>query len=566
MTMELEEIVYKYALWNAVKHNGQAQVGPVVSKVFAERPELKANAKEVVKLAEKMVAKVNAMSLEQQTAELQKYPELLEERKKEEKKTLSPLPNVKGTVVTRFAPNPDGPLHLGNARAAVLSFEYAKMYKGKFILRFDDTDPKVKKPIKEAYDWIRDDLRWLNITWDLEFKASERMSAYYNVAKVMLEKGFAYVDTLSDAEFKAWRDSRNKTVYKPRTNPPEVNLELWEKMLNGDFDEGKAVVRIKTNPEDPDPSKIDWVMLRIIDTKRNPHPIAGDKFRVWPTYNFATAVDDHEFGITHILRAKEHMTNTEKQRWVYDYMGWEMPTVLEFGRLKLEGFMMSKSKIRGMLETGSERDDPRLPTLAGLRRRGIIPDTVREIIIQVGLKVTDATISFDNIASVNRKLLDPVAKRLMFVREGVLFKLEIPQEMKAKVPLIPARQEFREIFVKPGDEIYLDKGDVEEGKVVRLMDLCNVKIEGDRLRFLSQDLESAKRMGANIIQWVKKSESKSVNVIKADPNKDVEEIRGYGEGYFETLKPGDIVQLVRYGFARVDSISRGEITMIFAHE
>ncbi|BCS91829.1 glutamate--tRNA ligase [Metallosphaera javensis (ex Sakai et al. 2022)] len=564
--MELEEIVYKYALWNAVRHNGQAQVGPVVSKVFAEKPELKANAKEVVKLAEKVVAKVNSMTLEQQTAEIQRYPDLLEERKKEEKKTLSPLPNVKGTVVTRFAPNPDGPLHLGNARAAVLSFEYARMYNGKFILRFDDTDPKVKKPIKEAYQWIRDDLRWLNITWDLEFKASERLSAYYEVTKVMLEKGVAYVDTLSDSEFKAHRDARKMAEYKPRSNPPEVNLELWARMLNGDFDEGKAVVRIKTNPEDPDPSKIDWVMLRIIDTRRNPHPITGDRFRVWPTYNFATAVDDHEFGITHILRAKEHMTNTEKQRWVYNYMGWEMPTVLEFGRLKLEGFMMSKSKIRGMLETGSERDDPRLPTLAGLRRRGIIPDTVREIIIQVGLKVTDATISFDNIASVNRKLLDPVAKRLMFVRDGVAFKLDIPQEMKAKVPLIPSKQEFREISVKPGDEIYLDRDDIEQGKIVRLMDLCNVKIEGDALRFISQDLESAKRMGADIIQWVKKSDSKPVIVIRADPEKNLEEIKGYGERYFENLKAGDIVQLVRYGFARVDSISPSGITMIFAHE
>ncbi|QKQ99720.1 glutamate--tRNA ligase [Metallosphaera tengchongensis] len=569
--MDLEETIYKYALANAVKHEGKAQVGPVVSKVFAEHPELKSRAKEIVQLANKIVQQVNSMVPEDQRRELEKkYPELLEERRVEEKKTLPELPNVKGTVVTRFAPNPDGPIHLGNARAAVLSFEYAKMYKGKFILRFDDTDPKIKKPLKEAYNWIEEDLAWLGIKWDYKFSASSRMDRYYEVAKMLIEKGHAYIDTGSDKDFKKWRDNLAKKgdPYKPRNNSVEENLELWEKMLKGAFQEGEAVVRIKTDPNDPDPSQIDWVMLRVINTKKNPHPITGDKYVVWPTYNFATAVDDHDYEISHILRAKEHMSNTEKQKWVYKYLGWNVPEILQFGRLKLEGFMMSKSKIRGMMETGSQRDDPRLPTIAGLRRRGIIPETIRELIIQVGLKVTDATISFMNVASLNRKLLDPVAKRVMFVVPSNSLKLNIPQPMRAVIPLTPSKQEVREITVNPGDEIYLDERDLKEGegKIVRLMDLCNVKIMGNSLEYVSQDLDSAKKLGANIVQWVKVSESVKVRLLRAEPNSNTEVKEGYGEGYFRRLKDGDIVQLIRYGFARVDKADQDKYEMIFSHE
>ncbi|MEM3775734.1 MAG: glutamate--tRNA ligase [Metallosphaera sp.] len=565
--MNLEEIIYKYALQNAVKHDGKAQKGPVINKVFAENPELKSIAKEIVSLTEKIIEKVNSMSLEDQKRELQRYPELLEERKREERKGLPALPNVTGTVVTRFAPNPDGPIHLGNARAAILSAEYAAMYNGKFILRFDDTDPKIKKPLKEAYDWIKEDLKWLGIDWEKEFKASERMEVYYEVSKIMLEKGYAYVDLGSDEQFKSWRNSKRKgEVYPFRETPPETNLELWDKMLEGKFSEGKAVVRIKTDPNDPDPSKIDWVMFRIIDTKKNPHPITGDKYIVWPTYNFATVVDDHDFGITHILRAKEHITNSEKQRWVYNYMNWKMPVVLEYGRLKLENFMMSKSKIRGMLETGTGRDDPRLPTLAGLRRRGILPETIKEIMIHVGIKVTDATISFDNIASINRKLLDPLARRLMFVYRPMIFKLDIPKKLVAKIPLIPAKGEFREIEVEPGDEIYLDSNDVENGKSIRLMDLCNVKIEGDTARFIGQDIETARNFGFSIVQWVKKKDSVRGEVLVANPSSEIERVEGYGEEYFSKLREGDIIQLIRYGFARVDQKSEGNLIMIYSHD
>ncbi|PVU78158.1 glutamate--tRNA ligase [Sulfolobus islandicus] len=571
---ELREIIYKYALQNAVKHDGKAEAGPVMSKIIAERPELRSNAKEIVKIVKEIIDQVNSLTLEQPIAEIEtKYPELLEEKKHEEKKKiLPPLPNVKGQVVTRFAPNPDGPLHLGNARAAILSYEYAKMYNGKFILRFDDTDPKVKRPILDAYDWIKEDLKWLGIKWEQELYASERLEVYYKYARYLIEKGHAYVDTCDSSTFKKFRDSRGK-MREPeclhRSSSPESNLELFEKMLEGMFKEGEAVVRLKTNLMDPDPSQIDWVMLRIIDTTKNPHPRVGSKYYVWPTYNFASIIDDHELGVTHILRAKEHMSNTEKQRYISEYMGWEFPEVLQFGRLKLEGFMMSKSKIRGMLEKGANRDDPRLPTLAGLRRRGILPDTIKDVIIDVGVKVTDATISFENIAAINRKKLDPVAKRIMFIKDGEEFAIELPQTLKAKIPLIPSKQEEvdRTIIVNSGDKILIESIDAEDGSVLRLMELCNVRVDkrNRKLVFHSKTLDEAKKVNARIVQWVKSDEKVPVIVEKAERD-DIKIINGYAERIVKDLEIDEIVQFYRFGFVRVDKKDGNMVSVIFSHD
>ncbi|MBB5252411.1 glutamate--tRNA ligase [Sulfurisphaera ohwakuensis] len=564
---EIEELVYKYALQNAYKHGGKAQDKAVVSKIFVERPDLRSRAKEISEIAKKIVEKVNSMSIQDQERELkEKYPDLLEEKKKEEpeKKTLPPI-KVEGKFVTRFAPNPDGPIHLGNARAAIISYKYAEMYKGEFILRFDDTDPKVKKPIKEAYDWIRKDLEWLGIKWNKEVKASERLEFYYSMAKELISKGFAYVDTCSEEEFKKMRDSGKPCPN--RLKSAEDNLYLFEKMLNGEFKEGEAVVRIKTDLSLPDPSQRDWVLLRIIDVKKNPHPITGDKYWIWPTYNFASALDDHDLGITHIFRGKEHEVNAEKQKWIYNYMGWKYPYVEEFGRLRLEGFMMSKSKIRTVLEKGVSIDDPRLPTLAGLRRRGILPETIIETIITVGLKVSDATISFDNLAALNRKKLDPIAKRLMFVQQPKEFIIELSEPIRAKIPYNPSKpSEYREILVNPGDKILLDAKDAEEGAVVRLMELCNVTISGNKLIFHSKTLEDAKKLNAKIIQWVKKDEASNVEVIIPDPNEEKPPISGYGEKEIGNLKINEIVQFIRFGFVRVDNKIDNKVTVIFSHE
>ncbi|MEM4922179.1 MAG: glutamate--tRNA ligase, partial [Sulfolobales archaeon] len=377
---KVKEVALKHALKNSIDHGGKALESAVVSKVLGELPEFRRYAKQVVEVVKEVVSFVNTLPVEEQIKIVkEKFPELFEETKHVERrgeKALPPLPGVdkhRG-VKTRFAPNPDFYIHLGNARPALLSYEYAKEYNGVFILRFEDTDPRIKKPLPEAYKAIREDLKWLGISWDEEYIQSLRMELYYNVAKELIARGGAYVDLCKREEFRKLKLERRPCPHRAQSS--EDSLELFDKMLSGYFAEGEAVVRVKTDLTSPDPSLIDWVAFRIVDTSRYPHPLTGDKYIVWPTYNFAAGVDDKLMGVTHILRGKEHAINTLKQLYVYRALGWEYPEVINLGRLKLEGMILSKSKIKEVLKKdGSvEVDDPRFGTLRSLRRRGILPE------------------------------------------------------------------------------------------------------------------------------------------------------------------------------------------------
>ncbi|MGC8567017.1 MAG: glutamate--tRNA ligase family protein, partial [Caldisphaera sp.] len=305
MSESLNRIVMVYTLRNAIEHNGKAQSNSVMSMILGERPELRSRAKELYGLVNAYVEKVNLMNIDQQKQELSNYGIVFEVKRKEknEEKRLPLLPNAEeGKVVTRFAPNPDFVIHIGNARPAILSYEYAKMYKGKMILRFEDTDPRTKTPIKEAYDLIRQDLNWLGVHPDEEYIQSLRMEIFYRAIREMIAKGCAYID-LSGEEGK--KMLLNKQELPDRNKSIDVQMENFDKILNNYFKEGQAVIRIKTDINHPNPSIRDWIAFRIIDSDKYPHPLVGSKYNVWPTYNFAVSVDDHLLGITHVLRGKE---------------------------------------------------------------------------------------------------------------------------------------------------------------------------------------------------------------------------------------------------------------------
>ena len=345
----------------------------------------------------------------------------LESKKAEEEKGLPPLPNVEKyeRVITRFSPNPDCVLHLGSARAIILCHEYARMYDGLFYLRFEDTDPKGKRPRLEFYEAIREDLLWLGCKWDREFIQSDRLQIYYEHAEKLLEMGKAYVCTCAKEEFR-----KRILAKKPcpcRDLPAEKQLERWKHMHDGTFKEGEAVVRIKTDLNHPNPAVRDWPALRIIDTEKYPHPRVGSKFRVWPLYNFACGIDDHLLGITHIIRGKEHLTNMERQKYMYAHFGWEYPEAIHYGRLKITGAYLSKSKIVEGIRQGvfSGWDDPRLATLRALRRRGITPEAIKKLIIDVGPKTADVTLSWENLYAYNRKVIDAKADRYFFVEKPI---------------------------------------------------------------------------------------------------------------------------------------------------
>ena len=252
--VNLRELIRKAALLNAVSHDGKAQAGAMVGKVLGERADLRSKVKELSVAINAIVAEVNALSLAEQKAIVEKnWPETQKKEKPEEKR-LPALPNADkyDQIVTRFSPNPDCVLHLGSARAILLSHEYARLNNGKFILRFEDTDPKVKRPSLVFYDSIRQDLKWLGCKIDEEYIQSDRLPIYYEYTERLIADGNAYVCECPPEEF------RKNTIIKQacpcRSLSSSEELERWTQMLNGSYSEGQAVVRIKTDLEHPNPA------------------------------------------------------------------------------------------------------------------------------------------------------------------------------------------------------------------------------------------------------------------------------------------------------------------------
>ncbi len=582
-SVDVRELALKHALINAVRFNGKADVKAVVSKIFADRPELRASARQVVEVVREVVDYVNSLTLEEQRRILEeRWPEALEAKRPTEARrgdveSLPELPDADrlSKLAFRFAPNPDFYLHLGSARPAIVNYAYKLKYaargkEAKFILRFEDTDPRTKRPMLEAYDAIREDLRWLGIKWDEEYIQSDRMNIYYDHARRIIELGGAYVVARgSGCEPEDWK--RLKLEGKPcRTRLAEasVNLELFDRMLEGRFNEGEAVVAIKTDLSSPDPSIRDWVAFRVIDTHRYPHPRVGDRYIVWPTYNFAVAVDDHLMGITHVLRAQEHRVNTVKQYYVFKAFGWEQPYTIHFGRLRVEGLKLSKSILKKL---NLARDDATLPTLAGLRSRGITPEAIWRLILFVGIKETDATITLSNLYAYNRQVIEPIANRYMFVRDPVRLRLiGVNGPIKAKLPMHPSYPERGFRFIEVKDMVYIQRSDVKVGVLIRLMGLGNIKItkvngESAEAEFLGQDIEEARRAEAPIIQWAPPNAVEAEVTVPVDVGK-VNRDRGLAEPAVAGLEVGTVMQFIRYGFVKLTGVEGGMVKLVYVHD
>jgi len=531
--------------------------------------------KELFKLAGQVVSEVNSWTPQQQRKEVEsQWPELLAEKKEESKeKRLPPLPNVGRfpQVRTRFAPNPDGPLHLGNARPIILCKEYARMYNGRFILRYEDTSPEIKAPMLKAYDWILEDLRGLDAEPDEIYIQSDRLEIYYKYTEKILSQGSAYVCTCEPEKFKALYLAKNPCPC--RDLPPEVQLDRWRKMLDGTYGRGEAVMRIKTDIAHPNPAIRDWPALRIRTTS---HPRVGRKYRVWPLYNFSCAIDDHEMRISHIIRGKEHESNTIRQRYLYRYFGWEYPEIINVGRLGLESGILSKSKIRAGIEkdTYIGWDDPRLGTLMALRRRGIQPEAIRALMIEVGPKPINATLSWGNIASANRAVVEPKARRYFFVANPITLNVrDVPREFDPKLLLHPDHPDWgtRDYKITPSDgnsRFLVSRDDqkiFEKDRVLRLMGLFNIKIGRVQEKlveaeYLSESYSEARSTGAPLIHWLPDSGVPTKAVMP-----DATVVEGLSEEICRGLKPDSVIQFERFGFVRVDSVSEEGITVYFAH-
>lgn len=593
ISKELEEFIFRKALSNAYKHNGKADVQAVIRKIIFNYPELRPKIKELIKKVEEVVNRVNSLNVEDQYNYLVAfYPEELKEEKIQAKTLeLPPLINAEkyGTIITRFAPNPDGPLHLGNIRAALLSSEYSKKYKGKFIVRFEDTDPRTKRPIlhlfddeKKDYEYILRDLEWLYIIPDEIYIQSDRLKIYYDIAKEVIKKGGAYVCFCDQEKIKKYRNEGISC--KHRDQSAEENLEYFEKVINGNYlNIENPVLRIKTDVKHPNPSVRDWIAFRQINPSLYPHPrmnkireTLGYEPCFWPTYNFSVSVDDHLMKITHVFRAKEHIVNTEKQSYVYRWMGWNEPESIHYGRINFENIVLSKTRIRNLISEGKLEgyQDPDLATILSFRKRGFLPDTIREVILELGVKPVEAKISLENVYAINRKKIDPIANRYFFVYDPLEVYLNKSEEISVKRQLHPSRNDFYEVKLRPNNgkiKIFVCKNDLEKSDELRLIELGNVKITTVNRKIFAdfvedQSLEYARKKSLNFVQWVY-DEFKVPTLVKCPSNisKD-KKIKGYAEKVILDLKLGTLIQFVRFGFVKLDEISSNVAIFYYTHD
>jgi len=551
----LDDTILKYALQNAVGYNGRANPGSVIGRVLAERPDMKANVKELNQAVMRIVKEVNSLSLEQQKEKLAGIaPELLVKEKKEREFKLPELPDVKGSVVMRFAPNPSGPLHIGHSRVVLLTDEYVKRYGGRFINRFEDTDPARVDP--EAYGIIPEDLKWLGANVTETYYQSDRLEIYYDLAKKLLEKGHAY---MCNCEPESWRALKEKGAACPHRDATiEDSTALWDEMFDGSLKPEEASLIIKTNLKDPNPALRDYPILRIEDT---PHPRCGTKYRVYPLMNFSVAVDDHLLGLTHVLRGKDHLNNTYRQNYIYDYFGWAKPVFIHYGRVSIVGPELSTSKMSKGIREGvySGWDDPRLGALRALARRGFKQEALREYWIRAGLNEVDVEFSWETFFSLNKDIIDPTSRRYFFVADPILLPINGVDRLEGKAPLHPSDKAagFRMYSISKPVKVLIPKADSAATMKVRLKDLCNVDVVDGKAAYAGNDIAAIKQ-GYKIIHWVQEG-SVPMEVLMPDGSK----ASGLGEkGLLREV--GNVVQLERFGFARVESAGE-KIVAVFAH-
>jgi len=559
---DIREILFLCALQNAVKHGGVPQAGAVIGMVMGAHPELRGRAKEVSGLAKDAIADVAKLSFEERAATLQaRAPEMVAalSEKHEHKKVLPDLEKAEKGVVMRFAPNPSGPLHIGHARAAALNDAYVKQYGGRYILRIEDTDPKRVDP--EAYDTVQEDIQWLGLGITEVVTQSDRLPIYYDLCRQLIERKGAYVCTCDNEHFRELKMA--KQACPCRDNSVEKNLELWQKMLDHTFKEGEASVRIRTDLDHPDPAMRDFPAFRILDAP--PHPKV--KAHVYPLMNFSVVADDHLLGVSHVIRGKDHIANTRRQKYIYDHMGWDVPVYRHYGRMGIEGVVLSTSQMRAGIREGTYTgwDDIRLGTLRALARRGISPVAVKNAMLAIGIGETDISFSWDNLYAENKKIVDPVANRYFFVPDPVRITVAGAQNHTARALLHPSDAARGTRTLEFTGEVLVPKAEISEGVcMIRLKDLFNVKVAWGNgtpsFSYGGDSLADARAAKARIIQWLPAEDTIPCRLLTPEG-----ELHGACEPRVKE-ELSKVVQFERVGFARIDSADASGVTAYLTHK
>jgi len=551
-------VIRKHALKNAYVH-GKAQAKAIVPKVIGELPETRKDIKGLMKKISEVLKEVNKMSQKEILKELQSLaPELLE---KKEEGGLPELANARKGMKFRMAPFPSGAIHIGNIKGMILNDEYAKKYKGKLLLVIDDTIGSEAKPIvKDAYKLIPQAIKWLKIKYDPEILyKSDRLKLYYKYGEELIKKGAAY---FCQCPTELIRDYRAKGVTcQHRKNSTNENLKNWKAMLKGEYKQGKACIRLKTDMKDKDPAFRDRVLFRISDRS---HPRAGTKYKVWPMLEMSWAVDDMLLGITHIIRGKELMIEGRMQEYIWNLLGYKHTPIIRLtGLLSIEGVKISKSKARAEVQSGaySGWDDPQTWSIQSLKRRGFKPEALRGFILSLGMSLAEIKVQVDSLYTINRRLIDADALRYFFVKDPVKLIVSGCPEKKITIRMHPKTKRTRSYMIQKGvNELWMSKDDVKllktEGRV-RLKDAMNIDLESAgrvvKAKYSSDQDEVYKIKKVQFII----AKGKPCQVLMPDGTTD----KGLCEEYCARVKKGEIIQFERYGFVRKE----GEGAYIYAH-
>jgi glutamyl-tRNA synthetase len=397
---------------------------------------------------------------------------------------------------------------------------------------------------------------------------SDRIPLYYDYVEKFIEKEAVYICICDPEEYK---DKLSRSVACPCRNlPKEEQSARWNKMLDGTYKPGDAVVRLKTDIDHKNPAMRDFPLARINETE---HPRQGKKYRVWPLMNLSVFADDVESGMTHTLRGKDHADNAKRQQCMYDYLDLKSPYTFFQGRINFFDLQVSCSKTKKLIEEGQYTGwrDIRLPFLAALKRRGYQPGAFVKWAADMGASLTDKKVSgkeaFKNIDALNKDILEPMAKRFFFVADPVNIRIEGAKEQHVELDLHPDNIKGGRKLVSK-DSFLISEDDYSRMKpdtISRLMDCLNFIHKPDSIGFHSGDYEAFKdNGGCSIIHWLPDDSSQIVDTEVLMP--DMAVISGKAERNIEQLEIGDVIQFERFGFCRLDSKKDGKYTFWFTHK
>jgi glutamyl-tRNA synthetase len=561
---ELNKEIRKFTLKNAIDY-GKANAGAVLSKMLAVDPALRSEIKRISELVRKTVEEINMMGKSEIESEFSAYSQEFKAREKEkEERTAKPKMELEGAVVgdfaTRVPPEPGGYIQIGNAKQAILAAEFAKIYKGKIFLYLDDTNPENCK--QEYVDAIKEDYEWLGLKFDREYYASAHIEKIYELIRKLISKGKAYVCNCDLEKMKKLRFEGKECEHRKKS--VSQNMSEFEEMLSGKVENGNATLRYKGDMESLNTTMRDPVLARV---RNITHYRLGNKYKVWPMYDMTTPIIDSLEGVTDAIRDTNwNELRGELDKAILKDLGLRVYRIHLEGRFKIKGMPTSKREIRELVNEKIVEgwDDPRLVTIRALKRRGIQPAAIRDFVLRFGMSITSAVVVDVNmLLAENKKLIDPIAKHLFFVKDPVKIVVRGAQKTSAKLRLHPSKDfGFREYatagtFYISGD----DAAALVKGEVVALKDLLTVKILSKSKMQVTAEVASSEKRD-KIIQWVSDGNYAECSVLvpealideEGDVRKDSLKIeKGYVEDYATELMEHEIVQFERFGYCVLDS-------------